>query len=233
MRLIALLFLVATTGSAGATSSTQLRFDLTLARIRIGELTVRTNEAGYRYEAGAQFATAGLAGLLDYMFEGIASGTIETGAAPSPEFFSATSRSPRALRHTRIDWDEGRPQFVAVDPPRDVAVDPATQVGAVDPVSALAILFHERPASEICATSLLIFDGSRSLRLTLDPPEVRAGEIACTGSYSRIAGEPFTALDPTDFGFEFVYGVRADGQATIDHVRAPTRFGDAVIRRKE
>ena len=205
------------------------QLDITLAGFSLGSLTLSIEETGPHYEGAARFKTEGFAGVLNYTFDGTATGSV--GATLRPVHFASTSHSPRALRHTRIDWEGSAPTLVEVNPPRDEMVDPATQAGALDPVTALGLLFRDQPAAKVCATSLKVFDGSRSVRLTLDGPVTSGTTITCAGDYVRLGGDPLTPIDPPECPFEIVYRLTPDGRAVFDHLRIPTRFGEALITR--
>lgn len=215
---------------ATAADAAPAHYSLTLAGFPLGLLVVNQSIAGADYDATARFETAGIAGLLDYSFDGEARGLI-AGAALTPLHFTATSKSPRALRHTRIDWENGVPSLVAVDPPRGEGVDPATTAGALDPVSALIQLFRSTSAAGACGTEFEVFDGSRSVRLTLGQPLRVDGTITCDGDYLRLGGEPLTPIDPPECPFRLVYREGQGGQANLETIRIPTRFGQAVIAR--
>ncbi len=218
---ITALALVAATAAVAAPA----RYSLTLAGFSIGTLVVDRAIAGPTYDAKARFETTGLAGILDYSFDGQSQGRI-AGPALTPDRFTATSRSPRALRHTRIDWENGAPAYVAVDPPRADTVDPGSAAGSLDPVSALIRLFGDNGA---CDTAFEVFDGSRRVRLTLGKPRETDGRITCDGDYLRLGGEPLTPIDPPECPFELVYRQGANGRASLETIRIPTRFGQAVI----
>jgi hypothetical protein len=215
-------------GAATAAVAAPAHYSLTLAGFQIGTLVVDEAIAGPNYDSTARFKTTGLAGILDYSFEGEALGLV-AGLALTPVRFTATSQSPRALRHTRIDWEDGAPALVAVDPPRDDAVDPATAAGSLDPVSALIRLLRNTPATGACGAAFEAFDGSRSVRLTLGKPRTADGAITCDGDYLRLGGEPLTPIDPPECPFQLVYREGLDGRAILETIRIPTRFGQAVI----
>ena len=209
-----------------------VRYGLTLAGLPLGVLTLDGDRSDDHYEAAVRFESAGLAGLLDYGLEGTAEGLAGRGRDLLPLRFAGASHSPRAVRQTRIEWIDGAPAFVAVDPPRGEAVAPATAAGALDPASALLRLAGPRPAAEACSESVAVFDGSRLVRLTLGAPAPVADGIACDGTYLRLGGEPLTPIDPPECPFRLVYRIAADGRAVLQQIRVPTRFGEALIERR-
>lgn len=219
---------VAAASPAGAAS---LRYALTLAGVPLGALTLDSEEADGSYRANVGFRTAGFAGLLDYGLDGTAIGRQDADHGLVPALFTGSSRSPRALRYTRIEWKEGALAFVAVEPPRSETVDASAAAGALDPASALLRVVLPGSPEGVCGASLDVFDGSRAIRLQLGAPTEVAGTIVCDGVYTRLGGEPLTPIDPPECPFQLRYHHTQDGAATLDEIRIPTRFGEAMIER--
>ena len=152
--------------------------------------------------------------FADFFFDGQASGQLAPGGKVVPELFTATSKSPRALRHSRIEWEDGTPVMVSVEPPRSTAPDPAAQSGTLDPVSASVRLLRDAPADEICATTVNVFDGSRLSRLKVAAPVEKDGRLVCNGTFSRIEGEAHSMAERREFPFSLVFTRTGDGMAT-------------------
>lgn len=214
--------------------SYDVTFDFFLSGIRAGELEFTGQNSGGRYTASSTIRSAGLIGAFaDFFFDGTATGSVTRSGKVVPERFVARSKSPRAERDTRIDWQGGTPVSVSVEPPRDSAPDPATQAGTLDPVSAGFALFRDSPAGEICNTRVDVFDGSRRSRLELGAPQPGAdGEISCAGRYARVEGEAHSMSSKKDHGFRLVFRATGDGLARLERIEAPTGFGTAVAERR-
>jgi hypothetical protein len=211
----------------------EARFDFTIGGIRVGALTLASEEGEGGYSAASRIDTAGVVGMFaDFFFDGRSSGTLRDGRVV-PVRYDATSKSPRALRHTRIDWEEGTPVFVSVEPPRSTAPDPAAQTGTLDPVSAGFRLFRPAPADSICDTIIDVFDGSRLSRLKLAAPEWTTTGVVCNGAFARIEGEAHSMAERNEFPFRLVFSRDGDGLARLDRIEAPTNFGQAVIARRD
>jgi hypothetical protein len=210
----------------------QARFDLSVAGIRIGSLSMDSDRSGDGYTASSRIETAGIVGLIDFFFDGTATGTVTRGGTIVPSSYAARSKSPRALRETRIDWEKGTPVFVSVEPPRSSAPEPAAQTGTLDPVSAGYRLLRSGPADEICATTIDVFDGSRRSRLQLAAPEATGDGLVCEGSFARIEGEAHEMARGNAFPFRIVFSTDGAGLATLQRIEAPTSFGQAVISRR-
>lgn len=208
-------------------------FAFTIAGIRAGTLTMSFDEQGTDYTAKARIDTAGVVGMFaDFFFDGTSTGTLGGGGKVIPATYAATSKSPRALRHSKITWKGGVPVSVSVNPPRSSAPDPATQGGTLDPVSAGFRLFRTGPADSLCNTTVDTFDGSRRSRLKLGAPKDAGGRLVCEGSFARIEGEAHSMADLREFPFKLVFGPAADGLYQLDRIEAPTNFGRAVIARE-
>jgi uncharacterized protein DUF3108 len=211
----------------------EAQFDFSIAGIRVGALTMSSERAGGGYTAASRIDTAGIVGVLaDFFFDGQASGTLAGDGRVVPSRYTATSKSPRALRHTRIDWQKGTPVHVSVEPPRDSAPDPADQGGTLDPVSAGFRLLRSAPPDRICATTVDVFDGSRRSRLKLAAPAKSDAGLVCEGTFARIEGEAHSMADLREFPFRLVFVPNGGGLYRLERIEAPTNFGQAVLTRQ-
>jgi hypothetical protein len=220
--------LSATEARAGAAS-----YNFYLAGIRLGSLEIGSERVDNRYSAIGRFETAGLLGLLDFFFDGQATGTIAPDGTVVPSRFVAASNSPRAFRHTRIDWRDGTPTLVSVEPPRSTSPDPAEQTGTLDPVSAGFRLLSDAPEELICNTTVVVFDGSRRTRLTLAPAVEDGSLLSCAGRYARLEGEAESLADLREFTFHVDFRRSANGIASVQRIEVPTKFGNATIDRHD
>jgi hypothetical protein len=233
LKLLSALALGAALAAALPAASQQATFDFRIAGIRVGALTMAFEEDGGGYRAASRIDTVGIVGIFaDFFFDGSASGTLTSAGAVVPRRFDATSKSPRALRHSRIDWEKGTPVRVSVEPPRSSAPDPAQQTGTLDPVSAGFRLFRPMPAAEICDATVTVFDGSRLSRLVLAPPAEADGALVCRGTFARIEGEAHSMAEQSTFPFTVTFRRDGDGLAHLQRIEAPTNYGQAVIARR-
>ena len=230
LRPFAVGFTLAAAGPGVAATST---FDLTIAGIRLGQVTLQTDENGGSYAAASRIQTAGIVGALaDYYFDGRSNGRLTADGGVVPARFVADSRSPRADRHTEIEFKDGSPVRVSVEPPRSSAPDPASQAGTIDPVSAGFAVLRDAPPGEICRTSVDIFDGSRRSRLRLGDPIAGEGIITCEGTYARVEGEAHTLSSQREFPFRLVFHANGTGLARLHRIETRTSFGTAVLERR-
>jgi hypothetical protein len=233
LKLLSALALGAALAAALPAASQQATFDFRIAGIRVGALTMAFEEDGGGYRAASRIDTVGIVGIFaDFFFDGSASGTLTGAGAVVPRRFDATSKSPRALRHSRIDWEKGTPVRVSVEPPRSSAPDPAQQTGTLDPVSAGFRLFRTAPADAVCGTTVDVFDGSRRSRLKLDDPARDGDALVCAGTFARIEGEAHSMADLREFPFKLVFVPNGGGLYRLERIEAPTNFGQAVLSRQ-
>jgi hypothetical protein len=218
--------------SRAATSRSSYSFSI--AGIRVGAASFAFEQSGSSYSAATRIDTAGVVGMLtDFFFDGQASGRLGANGKVVPQLFTATSKSPRALRKSRIEWKDGTPVTVSVEPPRDSAPDPSEQGGTLDPVSASLRLLRDAPANEICDTTVLVYDGSRVSRLKVAPATEDGERLVCAGTYARLKGEASSMVGAREFPFSITFRRTGDGMATLERVEAPTNFGQAVIARMD
>jgi hypothetical protein len=208
-------------------------FDFTIAGFKVGQVVMDSRNEGDRYAAAARVDTAGVVSVLaDFYFDGQAQGTVGRDGRVVPHLFTAKSRSPRAERTTRVEWQGGTPVSVSVVPPRDGAPEPSTQGGTVDPVSASFRLLSDAPADQVCNTTIDIFDGSRRSRLRIGAAQAAGEMLVCQGAYARIEGESHSLADLREFPFTLSFS--RDGEmARLQRIEAPTNFGKAVLSRRD
>jgi len=206
-------------------------FDFSIAGFRVGSMTMGADQSGGRYTARSRIDTAGIVGVFaDFFFDGTATGSV-AGGTVVPGRYDATSKSPRALRKTEIDWKGGLPVSVSVNPPRSSAPDPAKQGGTLDPVSAGFRLFRTMPIAEVCNATVRVFDGSRLSQLQIEKPVVKGDALTCEGAFARVEGEAHSMADLRTFPFSLAFRKEGD-QAVLERIEAPTNYGRAVLARR-
>jgi hypothetical protein len=206
-------------------------YDFYVSGIKVGTMSLATQEGARDYGAQARINAAGIIGaLLTFSFDGTSKGTIK-GGAPVPMLFEAVSDSPKGRRTTRIDWKNGVPTKVVIDPPRDHDPDPKTQGGTLDPIAAGFALLRDGPEARMCATSVDLFDGSRRSRLRLGDRTATEDGFACAGTYARLEGEPHSLSSQREFPFTLYFSAR-DGTAQLRRIQTKTSFGLATLERR-
>lgn len=208
-------------------------FDFRIAGIKAGEIAMAGDATGDTYLARAEVRTTGLLGVFaDFFYDGTSEGWVTASGRMVPETFTASSRSPRDDRETRIDWEEGTPVYVSVEPPRSTAPEPSTQAGTLDPVSAGFALLRDGPRDEICAKAVDVFDGSRRSRITLGAPQDEDGQIICNGSYERLEGEENTFNSEAAYAFKLIFSEAGGNMARLERIETRTEYGGAALVRR-
>lgn len=208
-------------------------FNLTVAGMHLGTVTLSAEQSGAEYVAASKITPSALvAAVTSYAFDGRAKGVIDASGNVRPSSFKADSSSPRAKRRTLIEWDGATPVRVSVEPPRKHAPDPARVVGALDPVSAGFALLRDNAPENICAVSVDVFDGSRRSRLTVGEPVAEDGGFVCRGIYARLEGEAHSLSSQAEYPFTLHFAPAGDGLVRIERIETETRFGPAVVSRR-
>lgn len=230
---IAAVGLLAAGAATPAQSGLARTYDLTLAGVFLGTISLRAEQEGDAYEAFGVVTPSALVGALTrYAFDGRAVGRIDADGRVTPVSFTADSTSPRATRRTEIEWRDGAPVRVSVEPPRRRQADLANVVGALDPVSAGFALLRDAAPEQICASEVEVFDGSRRSRLVLREPVEAAGGFTCEGLYARIEGEENTLAVDDETPFTVTFLPNGEGEVRLERIETRTRFGLAVISRR-
>ncbi len=207
-------------------------FDFYIAGIKAGEVTLDLSEAKGTYQAKSRIEAAGIIGaLVTLSYNGSSSGRL-TQRGPVPEAFQAHSITPRTDRRTRIDWKDGVPVSVSVEPARKKAPDPAKQGGTLDPVSAAFAVLRDLPRDQLCDKTLMVFDGSRLSRLRLEPARDAGATFTCEGKYARVEGEAHSLSSQREFPFQLVYAEQPDGVGRLQRIETRTNFGVATLERR-
>ena len=182
---------------APAARAEEAVFDFYMTGIRIGEVTLETEQTDGSYTAASRITTAGLIGVLaDFWYNGAAEGELRDDGTVVPRRFVAKSKSPRAIRDTDIAWEGGTPVSVSVEPPRGSAPEPSAQAGTLDPVSAGFAVLRAREPDRLCDTSVEVFDGSRRSRLKLGAVERRDGALRLRRHLRAARGRGAQPVEP-------------------------------------
>lgn len=207
-------------------------FDGSVAGIRVGSLVMQADAKAGRYEARSRLDTAGVLGFfLEFFFDGRSTGSLDGSGRVVPARYDAKSKSPRALRTTVIEWKNGTPVKVSVEPPRSSAPDPAKQGGTLDPVAGGFRLLRTMPVAEVCDTTIRIFDGSRLSQIELAKPVASGDTLTCAGNFARIEGEAQSLTSLRRFPFSLAFR-KVGSDAVLQRIEAPTNYGMVVLTRR-
>jgi hypothetical protein len=217
-----------------AAAAETIAFDVTLSGLKVATLTLDGTVAGSRYAVTGVIRTTGAVKALRRVhYTAEAEGRLRDGRF-RPARYADDVDTGRRRSATRITWDGGVPAAESEGEVRPAGTppDPATQTGAVDPLTALFAGMRDTTRAEACALRLSIYDGRRASRATLSDPQDTGDGLVCTGVYTRLAG--FTDREMAErrtFPFTAVYAADGDRLRLVE-LRTLTTFGPAVLRRK-
>ena len=211
-------------------------FDLSIRGIRAGTLSFSGEAAAGRYAVSGWLESTGLVGLVRQVrYDGQAEGSLRQGRF-TPARYREQADTGKRQSESVMEYRRGVPQVKVYNPPRDLGsdgVDPATQGGTVDPLTALFATLRDVPPGEECNQTLTLFDGKRRSQIVLDAPDAVEGGLACPGEYRRLAG--FSADDmaeKTRFPFTVRLVPGASGLMQVDEVTMESIYGNARLKRR-
>lgn len=219
-----------------AAQTDRAAFDLVLRGIAAGTLSFSgTQEAG-RYAVSGRLQSGGLLGMLRKVrYDAEARGRISAGL-PAPASYSESADTGKRQSNVRMSWRGGVPRVEAYDPPRDPRphdVDPASQRGTVDPLTALYATLRDVDPGKECRLSLNVFDGRRRTQLALGAPQASGRGVTCTGEFRRIAGySPSEMAEKSRFPFTLTYAPTPEGRMRVVEVATDTLYGRATLKRR-
>jgi hypothetical protein len=231
--LAALLSLAAAT--AGAQTTHTGTFDLKLSGVRAGVVSFSAVEDGRQYSAAARAQSSGLVAMVrDLGYDARATGLITPQGFVPSRYQESANTGERASRAV-MEYVRGVPQVKSYDPPQERRardVDPATQGGTLDPMTAIFALLRDVPRDQVCTLDVPVFDGRRASRVITRGPEARGDRILCDGEYRRVAG--FTERQMREmarFPFSITYAPAGD-RYRVERIAIETLYGRATLDRR-
>lgn len=212
-------------------------FDITLKGLRAATLRIDGNAADGAYTATGRLESRGLmAAVRKVRYDATVAGRVDRKGALRPALYAERTDTGRRQSEAVIDYATGRPVVKVALPerkPRDWDVDPATQAGTVDPLTALYAVLRDADRGAECNLDLRMFDGRRASALTLAAPERDGDRVTCAGEYRRVAGfSPEDMAERTRFPFTLTYAPGPDGRMQVVEVAMDTLFGRARMERR-
>ena len=212
----------------------ELRFDVGMRGVRAAQLVLQGEVADGRYAVSGQVRGTGLVGaIVEIDFGADARGRAGGRLRPAAAELRDDMGDERG--RTRLEWSGGVPRVTQRTPPWERQpwdVSAEAQSGSVDPLTSMYDVLRTQPADAVCNRRIDMFDGRRASAILLAPARATADGLVCSGEYRRVAGfEPEDMAARTRFPFTLTYAV-ADGEARAIELRAATKYGDAVLRRR-
>jgi hypothetical protein len=234
-RLLSALLCVALALPAAAQTTHSATYDLRLSGIRAGVVSFSAVEDGRQYSAAARAVSSGLVSLVrDVGYDARATGRI-TDRGLVPTRYQESANTGERVSRAVMEYVRGVPQVKSYDPPqerRSRDVDPATQGGTVDPMTAIFALLRDVPRDEVCTLTVEVFDGRRASRVSTSAPREDGDRILCEGEYRRVAGFSERQMrEKTRFPFAIVYAPAGD-RYQVERIEIDTLYGRATLDRR-
>ncbi len=218
-----------------AAQETQAAFDLQILGMRAGAFSYSAVERDGQYAVNGRMESAGIVGALRRIRYDASVHGRRTNTGFVPVKYEGSSDTGRRQSESSMQFRNGVPQVMSYSPPREPDardVDPATQRGAVDPLTALYMALRDVPAAEACTLKVAIFDGRRRSEGATGGRQENGNQITCTGEYRRVAGYSEREMNERrTFPFRMTYRV-SDGVAQVTEVSMDSSYGRAVLRRR-
>ena len=229
------------TGAAPAFADTRSSgtFDLDIRGFRAGILQFSGTTSASGYAVTGKLESTGIAAMIRKIrFDAAASGRLASGRW-SPARYDEQADTGKRQSQSRMEYHGGIPTEMIKDSRegRPNYVDPATQGGTVDPLTALYATLRDVPADQACNLKLVMFDGARRSQITLSAAETAgetAGEtITCAGEYRRLAGFSDKEMaEKQRFPFRLTYGPAEGDMVRVVSVSMDSLYGRASLTRR-
>lgn len=171
----------------------------------------------------------------DVGFDGRVAGAV-SGGTFVPHNYSGRSHSETKHSDVQLTFQDSQPQVVRYAPeraPRPYDINPNTQNGTLDPLTAAHMLLRDQRGADLCDRTLDLFDGRRLSRLQVEPAAHNGTEAVCAGRYTRVAGfSPEDMQEQVNFPFTLVYTKGDADLYTLSFFKTDTTFGPAEAARK-
>lgn len=208
------------------------RFDVYVLGLKAGELTYGMAEEGGQYAATGRVRSSGLiAAFADFRYETSVKGAV-VGGRYQPRVYNETIRSSKRDDDTEIRYRAGVPVPQDSDKRKDHWLDPATQKGTLDPMTAFWQLLRDRAGDDLCKLDVTSFDGQRRVRMVTSGAKRSSDRVTCKGRYIREGGFSDDQLkEGREFSFTLSY---APGGARwqVSRIEAQTLRGRALLIRR-
>lgn len=229
------MLLVVTSGGR-ALADEQAVFDIDIRGLRAGTLTIAGSENATSYAVSGRLASAGLVGMVRKVsYDATAKGALRNGRF-TPRSYTERADTGKRQSEAQMDYKDGVPQVKVQNPPmvpRPNDVDPATQGGSLDPLTALYATLRAVEKGEECKVAVNMFDGRRASMIMLAEPVAEGDAVICAGEYRRVAGFSEKEMaEKVRFPFVLTYRPREDGKMQVVEVTTESLYGRARMVRR-
>ena len=230
------------------TEARTVRFDFSLRGFRAGVLTFSGAVQAGRYHVTGELRSSGLVRLVrNVSYRAESQGTVTSGRF-TPALYIETADTGKRQSKATMAYRDGVPQvksYVPARAPRPGDVDPATQGGTLDPLTALYAVLRDVPRDQVCRFDRFMFDGRRRSSLRLYPPTQPKGSappakgttgadnVICIGEYRRLEGFSDKEMaQKQSFVFQLTYAPVGSGQMQVVQVLIDSLYGPAALTRR-
>lgn len=221
--------------SARAEQQMTANFDVQALSFKVGEMTMTGHLGGQSYDVSATFGTTGLIRLFKEMGFTMHADGRHAGPALLPRNYAEQVNTGNRTSSAQMHYVNGVPELVGgeVSDGEVAPLDPATQGGTIDPLTALFSVLRDQTDAELCTTDVQIFDGGRRTRVVLTGRSVGRDKITCVGQFRRIAGYPEAELKKRRVvPLTISYTQTASGVMRVQSAQLHTVYGPVGVRRR-
>ena len=211
-------------------------FHVVIRGISAASLSFSAVQDGNRYAVSGLLKSTGIAALFRKIsYRATAKGAVSR-AHHTPFSYVEQADTGKKKSTSTMSYSRGVPSAVQYMPPpegRSKDVDPATQGGTVDTLTALYAILRDVDAGQECKVSLKMYDGRYVSSIAISKPKKADDSVICEGQYVRIKG--FSAkemAEHTTFPFTLTYQPLTNGRMRVTEVVMKSIYGNAAMKRR-
>ena len=232
-RWLAVLVLGAVLAAQGARAERAV-YDIYVLGVKAGELEIASTRNGRQYALAGRLESTGMLSAIRRVRYGAETKGRISGGRFVPDVYSESTDTGQRRNSARMEYRRGVPQVKTYSPARDPKpedVDPTTQAGTLDPLTALFSILRDAPRAAICDAAERVFDGRRATELRTQP--VAGDPSRCRGVYRRVAGYDAEELaERREFPFEVTVTPAGGDRVRVTEIVMRSLYGRArVVRR--
>lgn len=211
-------------------------FDVVIRGISAASLGFSAVQDGNRYAVSGLLKSAGIAAMFRKIsYSGTAKGAV-SGTRYTPFSYVEQADNGKKKSTSKMTYSRGVPSAVQYTPAREARekeVNPSSQGGTVDTLTALYAILRDVDAGQECKVSLKMYDGRYVSSIAISKPKKQGDAVICSGQYRRIAGfKPEEMAERTTFPFSLTYQPVGNGRMRVTEVTMESIYGKAAMKRR-
>jgi hypothetical protein len=168
--------------------TTRMHFDVTIIGLKAGELRYTLQKDDTSYAASGLLYPTGLAATMTtFLYDVTVTGS-HKGDQYFPSRYSEKSDTGKRKEEREIIYRSGVPNIRSAKLAKPHWLDPKTQKGTLDPMTAIFEILRDVDHEKLCDQDVTLFDGARRVRIALSNPKEAGTRAICDGVYSREGG---------------------------------------------